>query len=89
MSLVYSDTFSAGGAGFNPLRCNAVKLYAEHYGNSLYLAFMLKNGTMKEKNEASNELPICERKMTYWENQPHFCRDEANRACMKIKKMWS
>lgn len=73
---------------FNPLRVNAVKKYLEHYSNSLYLAFMLENGTMRERSEASKELTICERKMLYWERQPHFIRDEANRGIEKLKRQW-
>ena len=89
MALVYSDESSNGdGAAFDPTRCDAVKLYMKHYNNALYLTFMLSNGTTVEKHEASKEMVICERKMKYWERQPHFCTEEANRQRIAAKKLW-
>ena len=87
--LCYSDSVSTGAAGFDPMKCNAVKCYMEHYHNSLYLTFMLQNGSTIEKHEASKEMEICERKMKYWQNQPHFIESEADRQRIEAKRKWA
>lgn len=89
MPLCYSDKTSPGDfVGFDPLRADPVKAMMKHYSNYLYLTFMLENGNMTEKHEASKELVICERKMNYWKRQPHFSTEEAARQILALKKDW-
>jgi hypothetical protein len=73
---------------FDPTRCDAVKLWAGHFRNSLTLTFFLQNGTTREKHDASKELEVCERKMKYWERQPGFDRHAAQLAAAEIKRSW-
>lgn len=71
-SRVSVRTDIGSGSSFDPLRCNANRCYLDHYRNYLFLAFMSDNGTIAEKHQAKQEMEICERKMKYWERQPHF-----------------
>lgn len=87
--LIYSDNTGGMNGSFDPSKCNAVKCYLEHFGNSLYLSFMLANGTFKEKHEASLELPICERKMEYWQRQSNFIESEADRGRKNLREQWA
>lgn len=87
--LVYEQNPERRDGAFDPMRCNAVKCYMRHFNNSLYLTFMLANGTTTEKHDASKELEICERKMKYWERQPHFDEHEADLKRVAAKKRWA
>lgn len=71
---------------FDPLRCNAVKCYMDHYKNLLFLDFMSKNGTMAEMAQANAEIEVCKRKMKFWERQPHFVQEEALRQKAMLHK---
>lgn len=64
---------------FDPLRCNAVKCYMEHYHNFLALDHVAVHGDFKERFQAEREIEICKRKMAYWRRQPHFVEAEALR----------
>jgi hypothetical protein len=67
----------------------AVKYWATHFGNSMYLTFLVKNEPgFVERNRAQHELNICERKMQYWQNHPNWEPVEAGREADKIRKMW-
>lgn len=87
--LCYSENVGPSEGAFDPSRCNAVRCYMGHFDNSLYLTFMMLNGSMKEKHQASIEMPICERKMKYWENQPHFEKSEADRQRSVSRGKWA
>lgn len=91
MSFCYDTTrvsvrTESGPSNFDPLRCDAVKAYMRHYENSLFLTFMSNNGTLDEKHQAKKEMEICERKMKYWERQPHFNGSEANTKKARLHK---
>lgn len=86
---LYSDVREpfTGNVDFHSL--DAVKGYLRHYGNKLYLGFMLANGTRIEKQQASKELEICERKLTWWQRHPNFDRDQALRGAEALKRDWA
>lgn len=86
--LCYEENTKRMEKSFDPLRCDAVGSWGKHFFNSLYLTFMLQNGTMSERHQASKELPICERKMKYWERQPHFDRQQSATLAIKMKRDW-
>jgi len=91
MAFFYDDTRIAigrGDSGFNPARYNAVNCYMTHFENSLFLNFMMENGTPLEKNQAAKELTIAERKMKYWRMQPHFDQTIALKECQRAKRKW-
>ena len=73
------NTNKEGPSNFDPARCDAVKSYMTHYSNFLVLDFMSKHGDFKERAQADAEILICNRKMKFWERQPHFFKDEAER----------
>jgi len=88
MALIYDDTVTGSFTGFNPAKCNATKVYMTHFSNSLYLTFMLKEGNRIERHQASKELLICERKMTYWKRQFNFDEAQVEKLMVKEKKKW-
>ena len=55
----------------------------------LTLTFFSNNGTIAEKKQAALEMVICERKMKFWERQPHFITDEAIRKKAQMNKNWN
>lgn len=75
-----------GPSNFDPMRCNAVKCYMDHYKNLLVLDHFSKHGTMKERAQADAEIEICKRKMKFWARQPHFDKDEAIRQKAALHK---
>lgn len=85
-SRVSVRTGENGPLNFDPLRCDAVKAYMKHYENFLFLDFMVQNGTIAEKHQASKELEICKRKMKFWERQPHFIQAEATRQKQEMNR---
>jgi len=89
MALVYSERTEPFTGSFDMSKAKATEHYMRHYCNSLYLSFMMKNGTMKERSEASNELAIAERKMKFWKNHHNFEQEVATRASIEAKKQWA
>ena len=71
---------------FDPLKCDATRVFLDHYSNKLFLVFMSDNGTIAEKRQAFEELEICERKMKYWKRQPHFIETKADSGIAKLNK---
>jgi len=69
-------------------RIDATKVWLGHFANSLMLGFFIAKGTRIEKQEASQELVICERKMKFWERQPNFELDRATAETSKLKTQW-
>ena len=67
---------------------NANKGYLRHFENSLFLQFMLLNGNMNERRQASKEMTICERKMRWMEKHRNFDWDVVLPEVAKLKKTW-
>jgi len=66
-----------------------LQLY-KHLENYFYLKFILnKSDRPLEKIQASKELEICERKMTFWKRQSDYCEDTFMSDQDKIRKIWS
>lgn len=68
---------------------DATEQYLKHFGNSLELAFFLANGNREEKQRASKELAICDRKMLFWKRAPNFDIKMAANGCDRLKRKWS
>lgn len=85
----YGDSVHTGQISASMLaRFDATKKYLEHYSNSLILSLYLKDGTRIEKQQASTELAICERKMKYWERHENFDKFRMIKGCDDLKKQW-
>lgn len=70
-------------------KIKATEGYLRHYDNYLILSFIQKSTTdRKEKQQATQELTICERKMRWMENHPNFEKDIALREVSKLKENW-
>lgn len=88
MKLVYDEN-PPRSSNFGFLKnLNATKQALTHFENSLYLTFMMQNGNFSERNQASRELSIAEKKVEYWKKQPNFDSEEFSRGCEKLKKSW-
>lgn len=87
----YSDDEGVGSNGkpFNPAYFDANAKYAEHFGNSLLLNFLLQGATMvAEKAQITKELGKAERKMKYWERQENYSLEEVTPLLMKERRKW-
>lgn len=72
-------------SNFNP----NIQLY-KHLENYFYLKFILnKSDRPVEKQQASKELEICERKMNFWKRQTDYCEETFMRDQETIRKNWS
>lgn len=86
----YSATPVKPDHAINLARINPTRAYLRHYDNLLFLTFVVnKSDKATERRQALLELPICERKLTYWKRQPTFNHDEAQREIVKKRKEWN
>lgn len=88
MGLVYNENEVYSGPPISYNKINANRSYLRHYSNSLLLAFVIRNGTMAERVQASKELTICERKMERMEKHANFDWNAVLPEIEKLKKMW-
>jgi hypothetical protein len=88
MSICYNENEKYNGPPISYNRINANGSYLRHYENSLLLQFMMQNGTMKERADASKEMNICQRKMERMEKHPNFDWDVVLPEIQKLKKLW-
>jgi hypothetical protein len=84
VSIFYSSTSSLS-KGF-PSRKDATKAYLEHYGRYLVLSYILRTGDRDQKQQATTELDICERKMRYWESRSDYNIQAAIRGISQLKR---
>lgn len=62
--------------------------WQKHVENRCFLFFMYTKGTCSERQQASQELEICDRKIAFWERHPNFDKPAAQLANAKIKRNW-
>lgn len=87
--ILYSSTPEPyTGPPIDLANANATKAWFAHKENEQILKFFIVKGTRLEKQDASKELVICERKQKYWERHPNFDQDAAVRLCEKLDKQW-
>lgn len=88
MSICYDENERYNGPPISYYKINANKSYLRHYENSLLLQFMLQNGNMKERADASKELAICDKKMNYMEKHANFVWEAVLPEIERLKKLW-
>lgn len=86
--LVYSSE-KYDGPPIDLTKIDATKAWFKHKENEQILKFFIKKGNRVEKQEASAELIVCERKQKYWERHHNFVKEEAVRLCAQLDKNWS
>lgn len=86
--LIYDTSSVKEQFQFDLSKANATKCYLTHYANSLYLTFMLQNGTQAERRDALKELDICDRKLKFWERHHNYDHDLALQGMEEEKKKW-
>ena len=63
--------------------------YAKHLANHHLLSFIHKNSKdPREKAQASKELAIADKKMTFWERHPLFDDRMKEKIHQKVKNEW-
>ena len=69
---------------------DATKHWINHFGNSLYLTFLVQNepGHL-ERRRAAHELSIADRKMAYWMRHPNWDRQKAEQEAERLRKQWA
>ena len=87
--LVYDDSVKSK-AYIKYDNINATKGYLTHYANKLYLSFILEKSTDRaEKQQASKELLICDRKLEYMKRHPNYDHKAVLLGVEKLKKDWN
>lgn len=87
--IVYDENVRSAGAPIPYHSLNASKGYVTHYGNLLYLQFIVKSSDrISERQQALKEMQIAERKMAYWKKHPNWDRSEVEPEVVKLNKHW-
>jgi hypothetical protein len=89
MSICYNENEVYTGPPISYNKINANRSYLRHYENSLLLQFMMLNGDMRERAQASKEMGICQRKMERMEKHANFNWDAVLPEIEKLKKLWA
>ena len=90
MGIIYNETRNKPQF-FTPYhKMNATQGYLTHYGNFLYLRFIETNtlATKAEQRQASREILIAERKMTWWQKHPNYDQLEVTEGKRKLHNQW-
>ena len=79
----------SGGIDFSRIDPN--KPHLRHLKNYYYLRFIANHTDTDviEKQQANNELVICERKMAYWERQVTFNQSTKEEAIAELERQWA
>jgi hypothetical protein len=87
----YSDTARYDGPSVNVFNYKpetVTRKYLEHFDNYLFLNVLSKEGTFQERGQVEKELPICARKMKFWEQHPNFEAETVRRLKEQRIKEW-
>lgn len=64
--------------------------YKKHLENWFFLKFILINSKdWQEKSQATKELTICDRKLSYWKRNPRFDHKQMMADTTELKKKWN
>lgn len=86
----YSDSAATGGTVTPYHKQNANAAYIRHFQNLMFLKFVVANSDDRnERQQATIEIPICERKLTYWTRHANFDKDTVQREVDRIKREWA
>jgi hypothetical protein len=87
----YSSTGGERGGNVVPFhRMNANKHYLTHFANMMFLKFVVEaDPDRANRHQANIEIPMCEKKLTYWSRHPNFERDIVDRDVQRMKREWS
>jgi hypothetical protein len=89
MMFFYSDNEPRMGNPPPYHKQNATKSYLTHYDNLLFLTFLLANSNDRaEKQQASKEMTICERKLKHWTHHANYNHADAMRGIQELRKKW-
>lgn len=94
MFYIYNDM--ERGGKFDPMligklrEMDANKQYDKHFDNYCYLRFIANHSdtSLVEKQQASREMAIAEKKMLYWKRMPLWDLNESGRLTALTKKKW-
>jgi hypothetical protein len=89
MSICYNENERYTGPPISYNKINANRSYLRHYENSLLLQFLMLNGDMQERAQASKEMNICQRKMERMEKHANFDWEKVLPEIEKLKKLWA
>lgn len=87
---IYDDSSVYTGGHFNPNRIeNPNALWKNHAHNYKMAQFFHKNAkSPSEKIDASKDMDIASRKMSYWEKHPNFDRRQQERDQKELNRTW-
>jgi hypothetical protein len=92
MGIIYNESPEpyTGKGGFKLENARATEKWLEHFSNSLILTAIMQSPKDRvEKQAASRELAICDRKMAFWKRHPNFNLHAATFEATELKKLWA
>ena len=91
MFIIYEDNVSVRtGRPPDVYKMDATKLWLDHFSNSLILTAIQRSPKdFSEKIQATKELAICEKKMTFWARLPLYDLAKATQEATKLRHLWS
>ena len=91
MAYFFYNEGNAGPFNYGRMKCiDPTNAWKQHLSNYFYLRFILnKSDDRVEKWQANKEMQIAERKMAFWEKNPDFKKDVAQRYRDEQKKVWN
>ena len=92
MVLIYGSEPRPGGQFSKPISEwspeAVLRAWKTHVENRKFLFFMYTKGTVPERQQASRELDVCDRKIAFWERHPNFDKVEAGVINSRLKREW-
>lgn len=84
----YSSTSVRLGGHIDLSKLDGTKGYLRHYQNLLVLTFFHQHGTRLERQQAAEEMIVCERKLKWWSNLPSYDHAAALKGVETLKREW-
>lgn len=89
MHFIYADNQPFSGRPFCASDYNSNVQISTHLDNWFILKFMqMQTDSIIERHQATKELTICERKISFWQRQPDFCIEEFANSVEKLQKIY-
>lgn len=85
---LYPDNEPYTGGPFDPMKFNANSQYKNHFHNYKTAQFFHKHGTTNERIDGAKDMAVAEKKMKYWQNQPHFDKKQGDKDHAEVTKTW-
>ena len=88
--LIYNDheVRNPNYSGPSPHSLNSNRQFKKHLENWFFLKLTLMNGDRIQRHQASKELEIADRKLSYWANKRNFNLRQAETDIKELQSKW-